>query len=78
MFPVPPLDDSRRKGTQTGIPVKISGAQVEGMKIVENSLRNTPVGLVLATVAFIPGVGGFLSKTITTRSRQKNLVPCEP
>ena len=78
MFPVLSHDDSRRNYVYNLYHSKYSPAQVEGMNIAGNSPLHR-----LAELAFAPGgsvtsIADILPKSITTRSRKKNFVPCEP
>ena len=57
---------------------KFSTAQVEGMITVNNSLLRKSDELDFTSGYCISGIGDMLSKTFTVRSRQKNIVPCEP
>ena len=78
MFPVLPHDDSRRNYVYMVYPSKYSPAQVEGMKIAGNSLLRRLAELAFARGDSVTSIGNIYSKSIITKSRKKNIVPCEP
>lgn len=78
MFPVQSHDDSRRSYVYNVYHSKYSPAQVEGMKKAENPPLHRLAELALAPSGSVTSIADIFSKSITTKSRKKNFVPCEP
>ncbi len=75
--------DSRRKDIHMQISCKFSPAQDEGMNKGRNLPRRLVSALALAASFSNPsngnmGNGNMVYKTVTTRSRPKQITPCEP
>ena len=78
MFPLLSHHDSRRKRFLIDYPGKYSPAQDEGMikGLILAPDRSKELAFVLH--GFSLSTGDIHSKIATPRSRQKNIVPCEP
>jgi len=78
MFPLLSHNDSRRNDIHMENSGKYSPAKNEGMNIVRNLPLHRAAVLGFVSVDIIPSTRDIVAKTNNLRSRQKNVIPCEP